>query len=105
MTEAATTNRRRGGRPAYRSALGPARSLMLRLPEKLHRPIKILAAARGLSLNDLLVQLIEESFGHVPDRAVYERLAVQAAGVEADQGSASASPTAEPPARRRPRGR
>ncbi len=96
---------RRKGRPAYRSTLGPAKSLMLRLPESLHRPIKILAASRGFSLNDTLIQLIEEAFARVPERAVFERLAAQAAGTASDGLNREASSPAESPARRRPRGR
>lgn len=66
------------GRRAQRQ--GPAKPFFMRLPDHLRGPLKAYAGARGLSLNDVLVELIERAAKELPDWRTYVRLAEAAGG-------------------------
>jgi hypothetical protein len=59
------------GRPAK---LTDHRPFTLRLPTDLHRQLRHLTVDQGVSLNDLLVQIIVEWWAKQPQRATYANL-------------------------------
>lgn len=70
-----TTKGKRGRPPKFQDPL----LFSLRLPAELHRTLKVFAAAQGKSLNDTLVELLQEAWSRVPQREIYARAAREAA--------------------------
>jgi hypothetical protein len=59
------------GRP---EKLGDHQSYTLRLPVDLHRQLRHFAVDKGVSMNDILVQVIEGWWKDRPERASYTKL-------------------------------
>ena len=72
MKKATKPSKRPPGRP---NKLGDHQPYLVRLPTVLHRQIKLYAVSKGLSLNDLLVEVIGDWWGEQPERAGIARLA------------------------------
>lgn len=56
---------------------------VLRLPPDLHGHFRLFASAQGMSLNDVLVDVIAKGWERVPKRKDYERLAASAKSAKA----------------------
>jgi len=68
------------GRPRTRP--GGEQGLTVRLPIKKHRIIKLIAAAKGLSLNDVLEKLIDGWILEQKDHEQFEKMAEDAIAQE-----------------------
>lgn len=70
---AASKKKKRGrGRPVVH---GERSTALLRLPPDLHRLLRHVALDDGVSLNALIVEVLEAWWSEHPDRGAYERLA------------------------------
>jgi predicted HicB family RNase H-like nuclease len=72
VKKATKPSKRPVGRPPK---LGDHQPYLVRLPTELHRQIKLYAVSKGLSLNDVLVDIIRDWWAEQPERAGIARLA------------------------------
>lgn len=64
------------GRPKARPE--GEKGLTVRLPTKTHRVLKLLVAAKGLSLNEVFEKLANEWIAHQPEHKQFEKIAESA---------------------------
>jgi predicted HicB family RNase H-like nuclease len=72
VNKKAKPSKRPPGRPLK---LGRHQPYLVRLPPELHRQIKLYSVSKGLSLNDLLIDIIRDWWSRQPERAGIARLA------------------------------
>ncbi len=90
--------KQRKGRPALRTKYGHASGFLLRLPDTFRARIRIYAGARGLSVNDAIVDLIADGWSQVPHHEDYEQMATRAV---ADATESLPTQPSEAPRKRR----
>ncbi|MCB9652887.1 MAG: Arc family DNA-binding protein [Deltaproteobacteria bacterium] len=56
------------------AAVSNVKPFVLRMPVELHRMLRTFAASRGRSMNEVLVEVLEEWWRRNPDRRAFERL-------------------------------
>ncbi len=66
---------RKPGRPRK---MAESRLFPLRLPPELHGALKVYAAARAVSLNDLLLEMIADAWARTPKHEAYAALVATA---------------------------
>lgn len=73
--------------------------LTVRLPTKTHRVLKLLVAAKGLSLNEVFETLAEEWIAQQPEHKQFEKIAENALSLE---NAPAPKPASKPVAKKTP---